>query len=168
MLDTLARLRGVEHPNLLGVLHAERTPNGVAVAVPLCDSGHSLQDLERARRWSGSGSERASGLFVSVNLGVIPPSLFAATLYGYENGAFTGTDRRRLGKFELAEGGTVVLDQIDRLDPSAQGSLLRVLQEREIERLGAAETLPVDVRVIATTSEDLIAQVRARRFREDL
>src|SRR6266849_429524 len=113
-------------------------------------------------------SRRASGAFIRVNCAAIPPSLVASELFGHEKGAFTGAVPRRLGRFEAADGGTIFLDEIGELPPEAQVSLLRVLQEREIERVGSSHPIAVDVRVLAATNRDLEAAVERRTFREDL
>ncbi|HEV2748882.1 MAG TPA: sigma 54-interacting transcriptional regulator, partial [Gemmatimonadales bacterium] len=113
-------------------------------------------------------SRRSSGAFIGVNCAAIPPSLIASELFGHEKGAFTGALQRRLGRFEAADGGTIFLDEIGDLPPEAQVSLLRVLQEREIERVGSSHPIPVDVRVIAATNSDLEAAVERAAFREDL
>ncbi len=113
-------------------------------------------------------SRRASGAFIRVNCAAIPPSLVASELFGHEKGAFTGAVQRRLGRFEAADGGTIFLDEIGELPPEAQVSLLRVLQEREIERVGSSHPIAVDVRVLAATNRDLDAAVERGTFREDL
>src|SRR5690242_2364536 len=113
-------------------------------------------------------SRRASGAFIRVNCAAIPPSLVASELFGHEKGAFTGAVQRRLGRFEAADGGTIFLDEIGELPPEAQVSLLRVLQEREIERVGSSHPITVDVRVLAATNRDLEAAVERGTFREDL
>ncbi len=113
-------------------------------------------------------SRRASGAFIRVNCAAIPPSLVASELFGHEKGAFTGAVQRRLGRFEAADGGTIFLDEIGELPPEAQVSLLRVLQEREIERVGSSHAIAVDVRVLAATNRDLEAAVERGTFREDL
>jgi len=113
-------------------------------------------------------SERASRAFVCVNLAAIPRDLVASELFGHEKGAFTGAWQRRLGRFELAEGGTVFLDEVGELPPETQVALLRVLQEHEFERVGGARTLKADVRVIAATNRDLQACVASGEFRSDL
>src|SRR5437660_238425 len=113
-------------------------------------------------------SRRASGAFIGVNCAAIPPSLVASELFGHEKGAFTGAVQRRLGRFEAADGGTIFLDEIGELPPEAQVSLLRVLQEREIERVGSSHPIAVDVRVLAATNRDLEAAVERGTFREDL
>ena len=113
-------------------------------------------------------SNRASRAFVSVNCAAIPRDLIASELFGHEKGAFTGALQRRVGRFELAEGGTIFLDEVGELLPDTQVALLRVLQEREFERVGGGQTIRVDVRVIAATNRDLKAAVANGTFREDL
>jgi PAS domain S-box-containing protein len=113
-------------------------------------------------------STRASRPFISVNCAVIPPSLLAAELFGHEKGAFTGAQQRRLGRFELAEGGTLFLDEIGELPLETQVALLRVLQEREFERVGGTQAIRADVRVIAATNRNLPAAIAAGTFRPDL
>jgi len=113
-------------------------------------------------------SPRRERLFLPINCAAIPEGLIESELFGHERGAFTGADSRRLGKFELAEGGTLMLDEIGELPLHLQVKLLRVLQERELMRVGGQETIPVDVRVIAASNRDLETMVREGRFRNDL
>ena len=113
-------------------------------------------------------SQRSARAFVSVNCAAIPTSLIASELFGHEKGAFTGALQRRLGRFELAEGGTVFLDEVGELPLETQIALLRVLQEREFERIGGTQTIRVDVRVIAATNRDLEAAIASGEFRRDL
>ena len=113
-------------------------------------------------------SHRAARAFIRVNCAAIPPSLVASELFGHEKGAFTGALQRRLGRFESANGGTIFLDEIGDLPAETQISLLRVLQDREIERLGNSHSIPVDVRVLAATNRDLEDAVAAGTFRQDL
>ena len=103
-----------------------------------------------------------------MNCGAIPTSLIASELFGHEKGAFTGATQRRLGRFEAANGGTIFLDEVGDLPPDIQIALLRVLQEREIERVGSDRPIPVDVRVLAATHRDLDQLVREGKFRQDL
>jgi two-component system response regulator HydG len=113
-------------------------------------------------------SPRAKEAFVSFHCAAIPESLLEAELFGHEKGAFTGADKRRVGRFEQAIGGTLFLDEIGEISPLMQVKLLKVLQEKTIERIGSGQPLPVDVRVLAATNKDLAAEVREGRFREDL
>jgi PAS domain S-box-containing protein len=113
-------------------------------------------------------SRRSSGAFVAVNCAAIPRELIASELFGHEKGAFTGALQRRLGRFEVANGGSLFLDEVGELSPEMQSALLRVLQEREFERLGGSQRVRVDVRVIAATNRDLRASIAEGRFRTDL
>ena len=113
-------------------------------------------------------SHRSDRAFIAVNCAAIPQSLIASELFGHEKGAFTGATQRRLGRFESANGGTIFLDEVGDLPPEIQVALLRVLQEREIERVGSSKAIPIDVRVVAATHRDLNALVAEGRFREDL
>jgi len=113
-------------------------------------------------------SDRAERAFVSVNCAATPSSLIASELFGHEKGAFTGAVQRRLGRFELAEGGTIFLDEVGELPAETQLALLRVLQEREFERVGGAQSISTDVRVIAATNRDLQTAITAGTFRMDL
>ena len=113
-------------------------------------------------------SPRKAKAFIKVHCGAIPEDLLEAELFGYEKGAFTGAVRDKPGKFELADGGTIFLDEVGEMSPAMQVKLLRVLQSGEFDRLGGTSTLTVDVRVIGATNRDLKADVAAKRFREDL
>jgi len=113
-------------------------------------------------------SARANRAFIRVNCAAIPPSLIASELFGHEKGAFTGATQRRLGRFEAADGGTILLDEVGELPPETQIALLRVLQEGEVERIGSSASARVDVRVLAATNRDLRAAVAGGSFREDL
>jgi transcriptional regulator with GAF, ATPase, and Fis domain len=113
-------------------------------------------------------SDRASRAFVSVNCAAIPRDLIASELFGHEKGAFTGATHQRLGRFELASGGTIFLDEVGELPAETQVALLRVLQEREFERVGGTRRIRADVRVIAATNRDLQAAISAGSFRSDL
>jgi PAS domain S-box-containing protein len=113
-------------------------------------------------------SKRSGRAFVSVNCAAMAPSLISSELFGHEKGAFTGAEQRRLGRFELADGGTIFLDEVGELPPDTQVALLRVLQEREFERVGGAQSIQIDVRVIAATNRDLQAAITNGTFRLDL
>src|ERR1700675_2496723 len=113
-------------------------------------------------------SDRASRAFISVNCATFAPSLISSELFGHEKGAFTGATQRRLGRFELADGGTIFLDEVGELLPDTQVALLRVLQEREFERVGGGRPIRVDVRVVAATNRDLKTAVANGTFRADL
>jgi len=113
-------------------------------------------------------SHRSARPFIRVNCAAIPPSLIVSELFGHEKGAFTGALQRRLGRFEAANGGTIFLDEIGELPMETQIALLRVIQERELERIGSSQSIPVDVRIIAATNRDLEAAVIAGTFREDM
>jgi PAS domain S-box-containing protein len=113
-------------------------------------------------------SERSEHAFISVNCAAFAPTLISSELFGHEKGAFTGAMQRRLGRFELADGGTIFLDEVGELPPDTQVALLRVLQEREFERVGGTQSIKVDVRVIAATNRDLDAAVASGTFRSDL
>ncbi|MBU1741076.1 MAG: sigma-54 dependent transcriptional regulator [Proteobacteria bacterium] len=113
-------------------------------------------------------SDRAGGRFVAVNCAALPEQLLESELFGHEKGAFTGAVARKKGRFELADGGTVFLDEIGEMSPATQAKFLRVLQERSFETVGGVKPVTVDVRVIAATNKDLAAEVAAGRFRDDL
>ncbi len=113
-------------------------------------------------------SRRSRSVFTRMNCAVIPPSLVAAELFGYEKGAFTGANQRHAGRFEVANHGTIFLDEIGEMPGETQVALLRVLQEREFERVGGTQSIPVDVRVIAATNCDLPSAIRSGKFRLDL
>ncbi len=131
-------------------------------------SGESGTGKEVLARYIHDVSPRAGGPFVAINCAAIPENMLEATLFGHEKGAFTGAYNSAPGKFELADGGTLLLDEVSEMDISLQAKLLRVLQEREVERVGARKPVAVDVRVIATTNRELRGEVEAGRFREDL
>jgi two-component system response regulator AtoC len=131
-------------------------------------TGESGTGKELVARAIHDHSVRAQRPFIAVNCGALPENLIETELFGHERGAFTGADRQKKGRFELAHTGTLFLDEIGELAPSAQVKLLRALQERRFERIGGAQTVSVDVRVIAATNRDLRREIEARRFREDL
>lgn len=131
-------------------------------------TGESGTGKELIARFIHRVSKRREGPFVAVNCAAIPDNLLESELFGYEKGAFTGATERKAGKFELASGGTILLDEIGEMPMTLQAKLLRVLQEREIDRIGGKRPVPIDVRVIATTNRDLQKECLEGRFREDL
>jgi transcriptional regulator with GAF, ATPase, and Fis domain len=131
-------------------------------------TGETGTGKELIARAIHKGSQRAGQAFISVNCAAIPSSLIASELFGHERGAFTGALQRRQGRFELAHSGTIFLDEIGELPAETQLALLRVLQERQFERVGGSRVIPVDVRVIAATNRDLEAAIAAGVFRSDL
>jgi two-component system, response regulator FlrC len=131
-------------------------------------NGESGTGKEVLARFIHDKSPRAKRPFIAINCAAIPENMLEAMLFGYERGAFTGATSSHAGKFEQAQGGTLLLDEITEMPLSLQAKLLRVLQEREVERLGARTMVSLDVRVIATTNRDLRAEVKAGNFREDL
>jgi len=131
-------------------------------------TGPSGSGKEVLSRFVHDNSERKAGPFVAINCAAIPETMLESTLFGYEKGAFTGAVQACPGKFEQAQGGTILLDEITEMELSLQAKLLRVLQEKEVERLGGRKTISLDVRVIATSNRDLRAAVQEGKFREDL
>ncbi len=131
-------------------------------------SGESGTGKELLARFIHSSSSRAANPFIAVNCASIPDGLLESELFGHEKGAFTGASARRQGKFEQADTGTILLDEISEMDFKLQAKLLRVIQEKEVERLGSEGAIPLDIRIIATTNRDLKREVREGRFREDL
>ena len=131
-------------------------------------TGESGTGKERVAQYIHGNSPRANGPFIRVNCAALSEQLLESELFGHERGAFTGAHKTKAGRFELADGGTLLLDEIGEISPALQAKLLRVLEEEEFERVGGTTTMKVDVRVIATTNRDLAEEVRAGRFREDL
>lgn len=131
-------------------------------------SGESGTGKEVLARFIHQESPRAGKPFIAINCAAIPDNMLEATLFGHEKGAFTGAIASQPGKFQLAEGGTLLLDEISEMPLALQAKLLRVLQEREVERVGARKPVALDIRVVATTNRDLMGEVRSGRFREDL
>jgi two-component system response regulator FlrC len=131
-------------------------------------TGESGVGKEVFARYIHDQSLRSAGAFVAINCAAIPDNLLEATLFGYEKGAFTGAQTSQAGKFEQANGGTLLLDEISEMPLGLQAKLLRVLQEREVERVGGKKPVALDIRVLATSNRDMAEEVRAGRFREDL
>ena len=139
---------------------------GSTATVLIC--GESGTGKEMVARAIHNESERRERPFLAVNCAALSENLLESELFGHEKGAFTGADRLRRGRFELADGGTILLDEISEIAPTLQAKLLRVLQESAFERVGSSVTQQVDVRVVATTNRDLAKEVREGRFRQDL
>ena len=131
-------------------------------------NGESGVGKEIYSRYIHRHSARAERPFVAINCAAIPENMLEAVLFGYEKGAFTGAHKATVGKFEQAQQGTLLLDEITEMDLGLQAKILRVLQEKEVERLGSTRVIELDVRIIATTNRDLRHEVREKRFREDL
>ncbi len=144
---------------------AERVAKSDSSVILSGETGTGKELLAGAIHYSSS---RANKVFVKVNCAALHEQLLESELFGHERGAFTGADRLRLGRFELADGGTIFLDEIGDMSMSTQAKVLRVLQEREFERLGGSRTIKVNVRVISATNRDLAAMVAEQTFREDL
>ncbi len=136
--------------------------------LPVLILGESGTGKELVARFIHENSRRKNFPYIAINCSAIPENLLESELFGYEKGAFTGADRYKPGKFELADGGTLVLDEVSELHPSLQAKLLRVLQEGEVERLGGLKPREVDVRIISSTNRDLEKLVSEGKFREDL
>jgi two-component system response regulator FlrC len=139
-----------------------------AAATTVLLTGESGSGKEVLARYIHSHSPRADHAFIAINCAAIPDNLIEATLFGYERGAFTGASQAQAGKFEQAQGGTLLLDEISEIPLPLQAKLLRVLQEREVERVGGKKAVALDIRIIATTNRDLGACVAAGKFRADL
>jgi two-component system NtrC family response regulator len=144
---------------------ARKAARSDATVLLLGESGTGKEVIARSiHRWS----DRASGPFVPVNAAALAETLLESEIFGHEKGAFTGALARRAGKFEVAHGGTIFLDEIGDISPAMQAKLLRVLQDRSFERVGGTETISVDVRVLAATNRDLKKRVGEGKFRDDL
>ena len=144
---------------------AQRVAESDATIMIMGESGTGKEVLSR---YVHNNSNRKSGPFVAINCAAIPENMLEAMLFGYEKGSFTGAYKSSAGKFEQAQGGTLLLDEISEMDLLLQAKLLRVLQEKEVERLGGKEPIPLDVRVLCTTNRDMKKEVAAGNFREDL
>ncbi len=154
------------HPGLKKLLRRLREVAQSKATVLI--TGESGTGKEVLAKYLHRISDRAQGPFVAINCAALPEHLLESELFGYEKGAFSGAYTRRIGKFELAHGGTILLDEITEMPLALQAKLLRVLQESEVDRLGGAYPVKIDVRVIATTNRNLQEEVQNGRFREDL
>ncbi|RJQ22426.1 MAG: sigma-54-dependent Fis family transcriptional regulator [Nitrospiraceae bacterium] len=152
--------------NMQNLMHLARSVAESDVTVLIL--GESGTGKELLARYIHRTSRRTGKPLIAVNCAAIPDNLLESELFGYEKGAFTGAAERKTGKFELAHGGTILLDEIGEMSATLQAKLLRVLQEREIDRIGGKQPVQVDVRVIATTNRDLQKEIKEGRFREDL
>jgi len=169
----LGRLSAAESDGPVAQEPASRQLLELAARVARSDStvlisGESGTGKEVLARYIHQQSPRAGKPFIAINCAAIPDNMLEATLFGHEKGAFTGAIAAQPGKFELAEGGTILLDEISEMPLGLQAKLLRVLQEREVERVGARKPIELDIRVLATSNRDLAGEVAAGRFREDL
>ncbi|TDF81749.1 sigma-54 dependent transcriptional regulator [Pseudomonas sp. H9] len=159
--------------NLLGMSHGmqqlrRQVLDLASLPVNVLIRGETGSGKEQVARCLHEFGPRAGKPFVALNCAAIPETLFEAELFGHETGAFTGAQGKRIGKLEYANGGTVFLDEIESMPLAQQAKLLRVLQEQKLERLGANQSISVDLRIIAATKPDLLEEARAGRFREDL
>nr|WP_321513008.1 sigma-54 dependent transcriptional regulator [uncultured Pseudodesulfovibrio sp.] len=154
------------HNAVLRVLALARQVAGSKATVLI--SGESGTGKEMFARYLHHNSTRTDKPFVAINCAALPEHLLESELFGHEKGAFTGAINRKLGKFELADGGTILLDEITEMDLGLQAKLLRVLQESEFDRVGGVETVNIDVRVLATTNRDIETTVKEGKFRQDL
>ncbi len=155
-----------DDPSMQAVLKvADRVAGSDATILVTGDSGTGKEVMSR---YIHNKSKRVNGPFIALNCAAIPETLLESELFGHEKGAFTGATARRLGKFEEAHGGTLLLDEISEMHPSLQAKLLRAIQEREITRIGSNDAVKVDVRLIATSNRNLEDSVKKGEFREDL
>jgi DNA-binding NtrC family response regulator len=154
------------HPRMLALLEFVRQVAKSHASILI--QGESGTGKELLARYIHSHSRRCSGPFVAVNCAALPEGLLESELFGHERGAFTGAIGSKPGKFELAHTGTILLDEISEMPMALQAKLLRVLQEREVDRVGGKKPLPIDIRVISTTNRDLREMIRSGTFREDL
>jgi DNA-binding NtrC family response regulator len=156
----------VKDPAMMGVLGLADQVAGSEASILI--TGESGAGKEVIARYVHQKSRRAQKPFISVNCAAIPENLLESELFGHEKGAFTGAVARRIGKFEEANGGTLLLDEISEMDARLQAKLLRAIQEREIDRVGGAKPVKVDIRILATSNRDLAQAVKDGTFREDL
>jgi two-component system response regulator FlrC len=176
VINTVNRYAGNEQNEAIDFIAVDEVTCGViklAARAAKSDAtimitGESGSGKEVIARFMHNNSDRASQPFVAINCAAIPENMLESIMFGYEKGAFTGAYKSCPGKFELAQGGTILLDEITEMDMSLQAKLLRVLQEREVERLGGNKLIELDVRILATTNRNLAEDVASGKFREDL
>ena len=175
LLESVRRYARVAPSKEDMVAEDPRTRNVLAMAARVAETdatvlltGESGTGKEVFARYIHQHSRRKDGPFVAINCAAIPENLLEATLFGYEKGSFTGAQSAQAGKFEQAQGGTILLDEISEMPMGLQAKLLRVLQEREVERVGGKKPIPLDIRVLSTSNRDMMREVQAGRFREDL
>ncbi|MBV1930778.1 MAG: sigma-54 dependent transcriptional regulator, partial [Porticoccaceae bacterium] len=176
LIEMVSRLSGEQvHGSVQVIAEDRHSKDMFALAGRVADadvtvmlSGESGTGKEVVARLIHEQSPRKNGPFVAINCAALPETMLESILFGYEKGAFTGAYQSRAGKFEQAQGGTILLDEISEMDISLQAKLLRVLQEKEVERLGGKSTIALNVRVVATTNRNLKAEVAMGNFREDL
>jgi len=176
LLEMVSRLGGNHHSRDIGMIAedpkmiqlCELARRVSATNATVLISGESGTGKEVMARYIHESSNRADKSFVALNCAAIPETMLESMLFGYEKGAYTGAYQSRAGKFEQANSGTLLLDEISEMDLGLQAKLLRVLQEKEVERLGGNTVIPLDVRVLATTNRNLREEVASGRFREDL
>ena len=175
-LEELASGLAPDAPEFNSIIHRSRIMKRVIAkarliaprSVPILIEGESGTGKELLAKAIHEASPRRENLFIPVNCGAIPSELIESELFGHERGAFTGAEKKRIGYFETAHRGSLFLDEIGELPLSAQVKLLRVLQEKEVTRIGVTKSTPIDVRIIAATNRSLIEEVSANRFRSDL
>ena len=154
------------HPRMRAIFSLVRDVGPTTATVLI--QGETGTGKEQLARAIHAASENRTGPFVAVNCAAVPETLLEAELFGHEKGSFTGADRQRIGKFEQAHGGTLFIDEVGDIPATMQVKLLRVLQERQFERVGGGDSIPIDVRVIAATNRPLRKMVRKGQFRDDL
>ncbi len=172
-IDKYELVADEEGSGVVAVDQASREMFSMAQRVAITDAtvlltGESGVGKEVVARFIHSHSARKNGPFVAINCAAIPDSLLEATLFGYEKGAFTGAQQAQAGKFEQAQAGTLLLDEVTEMPMGLQAKLLRVLQEREVERVGGKKPIPLDIRIVATSNRDISEAVAKGVFREDL
>lgn len=175
LLEVVRRYAAVAPTQDDMVAEDPKTRNVLALAAKVAETdatimltGESGTGKEVFARYIHQHSRRKGGAFVAINCAAIPENLLEATLFGYEKGSFTGAQTSQAGKFEQAQGGTILLDEISEMPLGLQAKMLRVLQEREVERVGGKKPVALDIRVLATSNRDMMREVQAGRFREDL